>query len=413
MADPTPPPGLPDPTPPAAKRIRSLPDRPGSLRPGATVRSVPTVAGATARPAGTYAVSFGQDRSWSRGLGILWALFVAAMTLEAINAAFYLLSGKISWPPVSQLAVGSGTVVLPMEALRLVVVSTCFVGLWVGWSWLRYVLATVDFFSGLWLLVSMIASSQSAPKFRSLGVTEVPVYSQIEAMPKIVLGLLYLGTAAYVMFSVDLLAFTEHRRAHGRVWSAMLVTVFAYACTALVLGAQPIYNAWLQTRRAGAVSFGEDTLRTMADSWSPTCIDDRIDPGFAGSFTPSGRQSTFANFKDLGRLRDAHTAPPLYITSVRSDPLQNIVPAPSDIATGVAQDGMGFQMRARYSTTGATYEHGRVQFGLDLARELFGTWRIVGLDAREVNIERPRPSAPPPAAPDASPAATPAPSTGG
>ncbi len=400
MADLTPP------NAPTGKRIRSLPDRPGGARPAATVRSVPSLGGATVRPAGTYAASFGEEHSPSRGLGILWTLFVAAMILEAVNAAFYLLAGKVSWPPLSHLVVGSGTVIFPMETLRLAVVSTCFVGLWVGWNWLRYLLATVDFLSGLWLLVSMAASHYSAPRLRSVGAVGVPVYSEIEAMPKIALGLLYLGTAAYVLFSVDLLAFTAHRRAHGRVWSAVLVTFFAYACVALVLGAQPIYNAWLQTRRADAMAFGEDTLRKMSDAWDPTSLDDRIDPVFAQSFTPDGRKSTFANFKDLGRLRDANAAAPLYVTSVRFDPLQNLVPAPSDVATGVTGDGLSFQVRARYNTTGATFEHGRVQFGLDLARELFGPWRVVGLDAQQVNIERPRP-------PAAIPAIPPTPSAGG
>ncbi len=422
MADPTPPSDIPDPasptpvspaprTVPAAttgpKRIRSMPDRPAGTRPAGTIRSVPTTTSASARPPGTYAASFGNEKSWARGLGILWTLFLLTMLLEGLNAAFYLLAGKISWPPMSHVMIGSMDQILPVETARLVLVCTLFIGLWVGWGWLRYVLATIDFLSGLWLVVGMIASYHAAPKFKATGIADVPVYTSIESMPKIALGILYLLTAAYVILSHDVLEFVAHRRTNGRVWSAILVTIISYGCMVLILGAQPFYNLWLNTQRPAAMAFGEDTLRTISQSWAGDSIDSRLDPEFAKSFTPNDRKATFAGFKPLGPLQSANTAPPLVVTTVQPNPLQNIVPAPADLATQVTPDGYSFQVNARYNTTGATFEHGNVRFGFDLVRDLVGAWRIRGLDARDVKIDYPHPPAPPATpAPDGVPGTT-------
>ncbi len=375
---------------------------------------MPDNARASARPPGTYAASFGNEKSWSRGLAILWALFLLTMFLEMVNAAFYLLAGKISWPPLSHLLAGSTDLgVLPIETGRLVLVCTLFIGLWVGWGWLRYLLATVDFLSGAWLVVRMIASYHAAPKFKATGIADMPVYSSIESMPKIALGILYLGTAAYIVFSHDVLEFIAHRRARGRAWSAILVTVVSYGCLVLILGAQPFYNLWLRSQRPGAVAFGEDTLRTVSQSWAGDSMDSRLDPEFAKKFNPNDRKATFDGFKALGQLQNANPAPPLVVTTVQPNPLQNIVPAPADLFTRVTPDGYSFQLTGRYNTTGATFEHGHVQFGFDLVRDLFGPWQISGFDAQNVSIERPKPPTPPVPAPDALPgtpgAATPSP----
>ncbi len=95
------------------------------------------------------------------------------------------------------------------------------------------------------------------------------------------------------------------------------------------------------------------------------------------------------------------------VTTVQSNPLQNIVPAPADLATRVTPDGYSFQVNARYNTNGAAFEHGNVRFGFDLVRDLVGAWRIKGLDARDVKIDYPHPPAPPTTpAPDAAPGTT-------
>ncbi len=353
-----------------------------------------------------------------RGLSILWSIFLLALLAEAFNAAFYLLAGKVSWPPASHLVFGSVDVgALPLETIRLAMICTLFIGLWAGWGWLRWLLGVAAFLAGALLLVQVIQSYHAAPKFRKTGIADAPVFSSIESLPKTALGILYLLMAGYVVFSYDVVEFVNHRRTRGRIWSALLVTVIVYPCMLLILGAQPIYNFWLQKQRASALAFGEDTLRTMSDQWAGNCIDDRIDREFGKQFTPDGRKSTFANFKDLGHLTAANPVPPMVITSVKPDPLQNIVPAPADISTQVTKDESGFQMNARYSTTGATFEHGEVKFGFDLVRDLFGPWRIRGLDAVPIRIDRPHKAAPTPS-PDASPvpgapndpAASPAPS---
>ena len=430
MADPTPPSDLPDPASPnpeaakpgatpAGKRIRSLPerqmsssaanvrsmpDRPGGPKPSAAVRSVPTAEGRTT--SAYTSVTLGKERSWTRGIAFVWGLFLVAMALEALTAAFYVMAGKVGWPPLSYLFLSHGPV-LPVDLIRLALLCTFFVGLWVGQHWLRYAFALVSLLSSVWVFACVFASYHAAAKFKATGQTDVPVLSQMELLPTIALAILYLVLAAYLFFSIDLREFTVHRRTNGRVWALGLATVVSFGCLAAILiEPQPLYNNWLQKQRASAVAFGEDTLKKMSDEWSPTSIDDRIDPGFATGFTPAARQTTFANFKDLGRLRDAHTAPAPILPPPAPDPLHKVPAATPNAPLAIDHnpDGSVSQMHARYDTTGATFEHGSVRFILDLVRDPSGPWRIGKLDATDVNIERPKRATPPPTAPAASPA---------
>lgn len=421
MADPTPPSDVPAPSSPnpgglrpdvpAGKRIRSLPDRqvnssannvrstpdrPGGPKPTATVRSLPTAGGP--RPAGGYTGSLGKERSWQRGIGLVWTGFLVAMALEALRAAFYLMAGKVGWPPVNYLLLSHGPV-LPVDLIRLVLVCTFFVGLWVGQGWLRYVFGLASLLSSVWVFSEVFGSYHAMGKFKATGETAVPILSSMENLPMIALAILYLVLAAYVFFSTDLQEFTLHRRANGRIWALLLATVVAFGGLAAIIGApQPYYNKWVQQQRDSAVAFGEDTLRKMSDAWDPTSIDDRIDPGFATGFTPAARQTTFANFKDLGRLQDAHTAPAAATAAPAPDPLNKVPPAPADapLAINHNPDGSVGQTHAHYDTTGATFEHGSVRFILDLVRDATGPWRIAKLDAKDVNIQRPKRATPPP-----------------
>ena len=247
MADPTPPSDVPAPSSPnpgglrpdapACKRIRSLPDRPGGPKPTATVRSLPTVGGS--RPAGGYTGSLGKERSWQRGIGLVWTAFLVAMVLEALRAVFYLMAGKIGWPPVNYLLLSHGPV-LPVDLIRLVLVCTFFVGLWVGQGWLRYVFGLVSLLSSVWVFSEVFASYHAFGKYKATGETAVPILSHYENMPMVALAVLYLVLAAYVFFSTDLQEFTVHRRTNGRIWALGLATVVAFGClVAILLVPQP------------------------------------------------------------------------------------------------------------------------------------------------------------------------------
>ena len=391
MADPTPPSDLPDPasaTPasPAPKRIRSMPDRPGGVRPAGAVRSVPV----PERRGTAYTTGLGNERSWGRGLAILWALFLAALLLEALNATYYVLAGKNGWP-------------LPIEAGRLALVCTFFISLWAGLGWLRYLLATVDVLSAAWLLTDSILSYKAAPKFRGGGGADWTIYSSIESFPKVALGLLYLSTAAYLLFSHDVQEFMIHRRARGRVWSALLVTVVAYGSMLLIFAAQPIYGRWMQGQSADAGRFGEEELRKAAEHWDPTSLDGDLDSAYAKSFTKADRASTFGSFKSLGPLKNANTAPAVARAPMPQYPLQDKVPIPQGINSEANKAGTGFEVTANYTTAGAEFEHGKAKFGFDLVRDLFGPWRVTKLNVENVQYDRPPAPAPTPAA-DAPPA---------
>ena len=433
MPDPTPPSDIPDPASPTpaspaptsgpgpaagAKRIRSMPDRPATLRPTGTIRSLPS----QERTQSSYVTGVENERSWGRGLAILWALFLATLLLELLNAVFFVLAGKAGWP-------------VPIEAGRLALVCTFFISLWTGWGWLRYLLATVDFLSGAWLLTDFVLSYRATPKFKAIGEADWTIYSSIETFPKIALGLLYLATAAYVLFSDDVREFVAHRRARGRVGSSLLAAIVSYGGMLLIFAAQPFYAHWMLGQRADAQRFGDETLRAMAEHWDPTALDALLDPPYAKTFTKADRVSTFTPFKSLGTLKSITPGPVVARTPMPQYPLQDKVPIPQDIHSEADAAGTGFEVTATYATTSVEFEHGRAPFGFDLVRDLFGLWRITKLNVASVQYDQPpRPAptpgstetpaptgtaapsssptiAPPPAA-TVTPAASPVPTTG-
>ena len=282
MADLTPPSDIPDPasptpaspapTPsPGPKRIRSMPDRPGSGRPAGTVRSVPT----PERRDNAYAPALSKETSWGWGLTILAGSFLLLLSLEALNAAYHVLAGKPGWP-------------VPIEAARLALVCTFFISLLSGQGWLRYVLATVEVLSAAWLLTDSTLAYRAYPNFMSSGQADWTIYSSIEYFPKVALGLIYLVSAGYVLFSDNVREFLKHRRTNGRIGSALLVTVAVYAAMLLIFAAQPIYGQWMQGQSADAQRFGEEELRKAAAQWDPTALADSLDPAYAKAFTKAG-----------------------------------------------------------------------------------------------------------------------------
>ena len=349
-----------------------------------------------ARPAGPYANTLGTEKSWKRGLAILWTLIVLTLLLEGLNAAGYVLAGRAGWP-------------LPIEAGRIALVCTFFVSLWAGFGWLRYVLALVDLGSCVWLSFILVHSYKEAPKFWATKESEWTVYSSFETGVKIALAVLYLVTCLYVLFSDDVREFSLHRRAGGRIWSALLVTVFSYGCMVLIFAAQPIYATWMQGQRAEMQRFGDGLLQTMASRWDPATFGPVIDSEYAKTLTKEGRAATFANFRDLGPLKSANSAPMKPQPPMPQYPLQDKVALPDDLKTEPGLNGAGFVMNGTYKTTGATFEHGSVQFSFDLTRDLSGPWRLTKFNADNVQIDRPHPPAPDatPVAPGTAPSASP------
>ena len=398
MADPTPPSDIPDPaspTPaapaPGPKRIRSVPDRPASARPSGSIRSVPESARGDARMSNTYAASaLGNERSWGRGLAILWALFLATLLMEMLNAACYLLAGKVGWP-------------LPIDVARIALVCTFFIALWSGLGWLRYLLAAIDFLAGAWLLTDCILSYRAYPKFAAIGQADWTIYSSGESFPKIAVALLCLVTAAYLLLSYDVREFLAHRRARGRIWSALLVTVVAYGGMLLIFAAPLFYGEWMQAQRADAQSFGDATLRAAAENWDATALDDKLDAAYAKTFTKADRATTFGNFKALGPLKNIDPAPVVARPAMPQYPLQDKVPIPQGIDSQPDATRRGFTLTAKYAPTSVDFEHGHGKFGFDLTRDLFGPWRITKLNVESVQYDHPPKPATPPS-PDASPA---------
>ena len=399
MADPTPPSDIPDPaspTPaspaPAAgpKRIRSMPDRPASIRnsSASSVRSVPTQ-----ERAGTnaYVTGLATEKSWGRGVAILLAIFFASLILELVNATGFVLSGKPGWP-------------VPIEAGRLALLCTFFISLWAGLAWLRYLLATVSFLSGAWLLTDWVLSYRATPKFKATGEADWTIYSQLESMPKVALGLLYLGLAGYVLFSEDIREFIAHRRVRGRIFSALLVTVAVYGIMLLVFAAQPFYGHWMQNQRADAQRFGDDTLHVISANWDPETIFSRLDAAYAKSFTKADRETTFNSFKALGSVKNITPAPVVARPPMPQFPLQDKVPIPQGVDSHPDVYGNGFEVTAKYAPDLVEFEHGKAKFGFDLVRSVSGPWRITKLNVDNVQYDRPpKPAATP--APDATPAA--------
>ena len=355
------------------------------MRPTGSIRSVPTQ---ERTGSNAYVTGLANEKSWGRGLAILSALFLATLFLELFNAAGFVLAGKLGWP-------------VPIELARLALVCTFFISLWAGLGWLRYLLATVDFLSGAWLLTDWVLSYRATPKFKATGEADWTIYSQLESFPKIALGLLYLSMAGYVLFSDDIREFIAHRRARGRVWPALCVAAGVYGTLILIFAAQPIYGRWMQGQRADAQRFGDETLRVISANWDPDSIFSRLDAAYAKSFTKADREATFASFKTLGPVKNITPAPAVARPPMPQYPLQDKVPIPQGIDSHADVYGNGFEVTAKYAPDSVEFEHGKARFGFDLVRSVSGPWRITKLNVDNVQYDHP----PTPVVPPASPAA--------
>ena len=412
MADPTPPSDIPDPASPTPaspspksglaagpKRIRSMPDRPASARPTGSIRSVPEPTRGSGQMSGTYVETLSKEKSWGRGLAILWGLFLWMIVFEALNAACYLLAGRVGWP-------------LPVDVARIAIVCTAFIALWSGLPWLRHVMVLVYALAGAWLLVDCTLSYRAYPQLMATGSANWAVYSTIESFPKIVVGLTCLTIAAYVLFSDDVREFIIHRRRQGRMGTALLSAIVVYGLMLLIFVAPLFYGKWMQAQYADVQRYGEETLRTAAEHWEVTAFDAKLDSAYAkNTFTKADRATTLGNFKALGPVKSIDPAPVVVRTPMPQYPLQDKYPIPQGVDSQVDSTRKGFELTAKYGPVDVNFEHGHGRFGFDLARPLSGQWRIMKLNVETVQYDaRPKPAATP--APDASPAVDPSASPG-
>lgn len=370
-----------------------MPDRPASARPAGAIRSVPEQARGGAKMSGTYVDTLSKEKSWGRGLAILWGLFLVVMALDVRNATCYCLAGKVGWP-------------LPVDVARIGLFCTAFIALWSGLALTRYLLVVVSFLAGIWLWTDCTLSYRAYPQLMATGSANWAVYSTGESLPKVAVGLFCLVIAGYALFSDDLREFIAHRRVRGRIWSALLSAIVVYGLMLAVFAVPLSYGKWMQDQYADVQRFGDETLRTAAETWEPTVLDAKLDPGYAKTFSKPDRVTTFGNFKALGRVKSIEPAPMVLRPPMPQYPLQDKYPIPKGIDSQADAAQRGFELTAKYGPVNVDFEHGHGRFGFDLARPLSGSWRIMKLNVETVQYDaRPKPS-PSPASPDATPATT-------
>ena len=248
-----------DPTPPAAAAARTNPSRPRAPR-------LP----------GTYAANYeGGDPSWRRGVAVLWVIFTLMALCEAVNAAWYYLSGS-----VGNLG--------PFDAVRLILEGALFLALWLGWRWLRWPLAVMNFLYGGWLVVWLFSLHATEATARAAAGEPAPGYG-LASIPVLATALVYLFSAGYLAFSADVLDFLRHRREAGRGW----VAVAGCAGHAGRGGGLTMASArnvfyvalagWIRTGIGRRAISSRKALQTIAaDHGSAASYESRADPSLSG-----------------------------------------------------------------------------------------------------------------------------------
>ncbi len=161
---------------------------------------------------------------------VLWVFFALTILGEAAHAAVILLSGQL-YPA-------------PADLVRVCIGGALFIALWLGWGWLRWPLAVINFLHGAWLIVWTIFLHNDLAQRAALAGEPAPGYG-IGSIPSLALGGVCLAYAAYLAFSADVLDFLRHRREEGRGWVAGPLALGVMACVGAVLASPLFYGLWL------------------------------------------------------------------------------------------------------------------------------------------------------------------------
>ena len=310
---------------------------------GSKIRSRPPLS-KTPRLPGTYAANYGgDDMNWRRGVGVLWTLFALAAVGELVRAAFYMLAGYADWPLIPDLA-------------RVSIGALVFTALWLGWGWTRWVLVVTDFLFGVWLVMMVVAKVP-------------PGEPTIVSLPKLALGVIYLGTAGYLAFSADVVDFVRHRREEGRGWVVVPVALLAAGYVALVIAAQVPYGIYLGVEAAPALRFGDETLHAMCDHWDADALAARGDATFLAMWPDFTRKRALASLSPLGELKATHKS--------------------SAKSAGTAADAArtGFILGYNYDCERVDFTHGHARFAFALTKHPFGAWQLNNFVVYDVQID--------------------------
>ena len=349
--DSPPPPDLPEPASPNP-----------AARPPTKIRSLPTRA---ARLPGTYAAHFdGDDMNWRRGLTILWVLVGTTAGVEIVRSVLALLAGLGGPTLIGVFRVGGSTAL--------------FLALWPGHGFVRWGLVAFDFCAGLYLaLWGVIANPVMGSGFPA-GSTAAEAAPLLAEMPGIVLGLLYLGTAAYVAMSADVVDFLRHRREAGRGWVLAPLAVLGLGYLGVFGVLEVPYRFWLGSPYAQARDFGDETTQRMAAHWDPQSIAGLGNARFNQGWTEDYQRQVFASLAPLGPNEHLgvwrmQRQPPLFI------------PAEGGVIRQYA-----------YSLTQARFAHGSADLDLVVSKPLFRPWQIDDLQVNDVRYDpKPTPAPPP------------------
>lgn len=384
MSD-TPSPDIPDPaspTPvnPGAGKPRRVITRPDTMvtprrQPG-TVVTRPDAAGGSRLP-GTYAANYGSDPNWKRGAFVICTLFVLAAVAEFLRSLAIVWSGSrgLPLPPDTSWLVENG---------RIVAGAVIFLLLWIGWSWVRWLLVVIGFFFGMFFLATVVAPLPTAP-----GAIPALSGGGIVTMPQLALGVIYLVSAAYFAFSADVISFARHRREEGRGWVVAPLALGVGACVFALCGVKPFCQGLFQRWKPEAARVATDGLRAMAQSWDVAAFEQRADPEYLKVWTADQRKGTFGTLAGLG-------------SAATTVPDAKIVDEPKATVT---RNGGSFRVDYLYDFGKMRFAHGSANFGGVVSRSIGGKWQLQNLLISEPEFDpAPTPVAAPTPTPDVPPA---------
>ncbi len=378
MSD-TPSPDIPDPvspTPidPAAAKARRVITRPDTMvtprrQPGTVVTRPDDTKGS--RLPGTYAANYGREPSWKRGLFVLLVLFGLAGVAGFLRVLVIVWSGSRGLPLLPE----TGHLV---EIGRIVGVAVLFSLLWTGWSLPRWLLAAVIFFFGLFFVITVVAPLPTPP-----GAIPVLNGGRIVSAPQLALGVIYLITAAYLIFSVDVISFARHRREAGRGWLILPVALVAGAYAFALSNVRPYSRQQFEQWKPEAAQFATEGLRAMVQNWDLAEYEKRADPEYLKVWKLDQRKGTFGTLAGLGPVASA-----LPEAKVTGEP-----------AASMSRDGNTFQVDYNYDFGKLRFAHGSATFGGVVSRSIRGVWQLQNLIIGELeNDPDPATAAPAPTA---------------